>query len=1483
MTTIKTRLSRLAAVLLVFLLGFTMVGFTGQSFEGFASLAPLAGSQYFQHGSGTSNDPFQIWTAEDLDNVRNSLGASFVMMDDICLAAFPSWEPIGSPEAPFTGRFSGRPYGSMVRHAILNINISRPDEDYMGLFGFTRDAVIWDMGIASGIIVGGVITGGIVGFAENTMICSTFNRAMVGSVEDLRLPEFMVRFDAGGGVIVTDYGTAYAEETSFFEEVVRFNENALPPAFFGEYRNFGTQRFPSYAVGYPSVQDMSAHRIFRRGHTLVAWRVVEGHAGAASLRNYEGIVEDMVLQAVWTPNFYNVRFAPSYTGDPLAFRDAGGGEWEQSVRFGEGVAQGNRPVPGRRGHTFTGEWANVTTSTTQNPYGIESTVEHIVGDTDFRAEWETNIYTVTFRPNFPFREGGNVYSMVGGMQTGGGDLVQQIAFRYSRADVNLPILTAIGATFQGWDASGDYTTASVVEGNMTFTARWQVNTYDVTFNIGAGGGGTFVQNGGTSVAVRADHNDVITPPTINFAPGFTFRGWQMVSSGASVFDPATGRITVRSTDTFVANFDRIYFTVTFDPNGGNFAGNAGSRTERVAHGNNATAPNPAPVRPGFTFAGWQGNPNNITANTTLRAQWTAISFNITYSNMRGVAVPANHPRTFTVENTIVVPPLAAAPTGMRFVRWSVPQIGPGRIGNITIEPIFEYVNHAVTFNAAGNIASIPTANAGSVGLAGNANQSVRHNLRATAPTVSAQGARFLGWRVNGAGANLTNAEVNARIITGNTNFVANWGAIQHRVTFDARGHTRVGSSMNQPHQNMRFWNASNATIHNRNTVVVYVNHGANASFPGGNAPGGRCTATNANFNLEGWSRDLTRAMNHGGLGGIVGATTIYASWWRDPGGIAGFLSGPNAIVRRSFNTGEINGIIAGGIVGSVMNGARVEDVYNTGTVSGLHSDNFVGGIVGHLEEGTVTRAWSTGAIRMICMDAMRPVNRGTSRYTMGGLIGFVNPDNATYFSHMVYDANEDLVTGLYAIGGDPSSVARFGRTRDEMRSIADSNRIFAGFFINEVIPEVGEQVWYRSQDGTLPRLAWDNSNPTFVMALFDANGGRLAHFHDQSMFVIDGHNIPRAQAPVYVREGYSFLGFSRVRIAPGQVPNDPELRDRLENNFYLRNIAAVRDHSNEILPVRLYAVWEVRQLDVRFELNGGTIVSGDARQSVEYGTRAVAPTVVREGYFLHGWETNRYDFGGFDTHTPGFFNVLRGEQLPNTPDSDIIFFARWRPNIQVVFRIGGAQLAPGSAPTTQFVSWGGDAVAPTPVLHNYRLVGWNRVYQDIRVYDSSRDRDIIHIDAEWQYIGSGLLDNDNDTSGNIGPGGPGHQVGVDTPGGAPVVLGLNIWIWLVLILVALILLAVAIVLILRISKGKKAAAAVSGGGATTTRTTVRVNQVPPAQNSGYIASSRPNGGYLGGGNTQQRPPYGGGYANRPQQGGYQRPPQQGGNDNLDNW
>lgn len=99
----------------------------------------------FEGGTGTPEDPYQIATAEQLDAIRNNLGASYVLVNDIDLSNYGNWVPIGWSFDPNPSPGSTFFYGTLdgQNHSISNLTInydafvadsSNPCLNRLGLF-----------------------------------------------------------------------------------------------------------------------------------------------------------------------------------------------------------------------------------------------------------------------------------------------------------------------------------------------------------------------------------------------------------------------------------------------------------------------------------------------------------------------------------------------------------------------------------------------------------------------------------------------------------------------------------------------------------------------------------------------------------------------------------------------------------------------------------------------------------------------------------------------------------------------------------------------------------------------------------------------------------------------------------------------------------------------------------------------------------------------------------------------------------------------------------------------------------------------------------------------------------------------------------------------------------------------------------------------------------------------------------------------------
>ena len=94
-------------------------------------------------GSGTSGDPYQIWSFLDLDQIGTGiygLNKYYKVMDDIDASPTSNpnynsgegWLPRGTVGSNFVGQLDGNGF------TIYNLYINRPNTDYVGLFGYVN-------------------------------------------------------------------------------------------------------------------------------------------------------------------------------------------------------------------------------------------------------------------------------------------------------------------------------------------------------------------------------------------------------------------------------------------------------------------------------------------------------------------------------------------------------------------------------------------------------------------------------------------------------------------------------------------------------------------------------------------------------------------------------------------------------------------------------------------------------------------------------------------------------------------------------------------------------------------------------------------------------------------------------------------------------------------------------------------------------------------------------------------------------------------------------------------------------------------------------------------------------------------------------------------------------------------------------------------------------------------------------------------------
>lgn len=117
----------------------------------------------FAGGNGTSANPYQIETVQQLQEVINHLDKHFIQTQDIDASETNSWNsgqgfiPIGNEKNAFSGSFNGQDY------TISDLFINRDRMEYNGLFGHINKGSISNIHLTNISVEGANTTGGLVG------------------------------------------------------------------------------------------------------------------------------------------------------------------------------------------------------------------------------------------------------------------------------------------------------------------------------------------------------------------------------------------------------------------------------------------------------------------------------------------------------------------------------------------------------------------------------------------------------------------------------------------------------------------------------------------------------------------------------------------------------------------------------------------------------------------------------------------------------------------------------------------------------------------------------------------------------------------------------------------------------------------------------------------------------------------------------------------------------------------------------------------------------------------------------------------------------------------------------------------------------------------------------------------------------------------------------------------------------------------------
>ena len=309
----------------------------------------------------------------------------------------------------------------------------------------------------------------------------------------------------------------------------------------------------------------------KTGYTFLGWDI-DGDDKADEIPATMP-AENVTATALWKINQYTITF------------DTNGGSKVAAITadYAEAVTVPENPT--KEGHTFAG-WDKEIPATMP--------AENMT----ITAKWTVNEYTITFNTN-------------------GGSKVDSITANYGEAVTEPAAPTKEGYTFTGWDAEFPETMPA---GGLTLTAQWSLNSYAIGWDVDGDG----KEDDWTTVdyGVTPEHEDGAKAATAEYT--YVFKGWSPEIAP------------VKDTITYAAQFEAVpnEYTITFDTDGG-------SKVKAVtyAYGDEVATPD-EPTKDGCTFAGWSPEiPKTMPAeNVTVTAQWTANTYTITFDTDGGSEV-----------------------------------------------------------------------------------------------------------------------------------------------------------------------------------------------------------------------------------------------------------------------------------------------------------------------------------------------------------------------------------------------------------------------------------------------------------------------------------------------------------------------------------------------------------------------------------------------------------------------------------------------------------------------------------------------------------------------------------------------------------------------------------------------------------------------------------------------------------------------------
>jgi uncharacterized repeat protein (TIGR02543 family)/LPXTG-motif cell wall-anchored protein len=445
----------------------------------------------------------------------------------------------------------------------------------------------------------------------------------------------------------------------------------------------------------------------------------------------------------------------------------------------------NLGVLTRTGYTFAG-W-NTAANGTGTHYNVGATY-NLTANVTLYAEWTAVTYTITY---------------VGNGNTGGSVPSNFVGFGSTNLASNSGSLVKTGATFTGWNTAANGTGTHYATGaaysltaDVTLYAEWTTNTYTITYNgnSNSSGAGPSNHTGAGSVSLASSAATLVRT-------GYSFGGWNTQADGLGTHYATGASYNLVADVTLYAEWTLITYTITYAGNGN--TGGTDPNNQTGVGSVNLESNSGNLVKTGYTFTGWNTAANgtgthyatgasyNLTGNISLYAQWTLITYTITYdgnSNSSGTApadqIGAGSVHLANTDGTLVR-------TGYSFAGWNTQADGQGTdyalnapynlTADVTLFAKWARITYTLTYSGNGNTAGTAPGNQIDTG-----NVTLENNTG----SLSKPGFSFTGWNTHANGTGTHYAEAGSYNLIGNTTLYAEWTPLSFTIIYD--GNTSTG-------------------------------------------------------------------------------------------------------------------------------------------------------------------------------------------------------------------------------------------------------------------------------------------------------------------------------------------------------------------------------------------------------------------------------------------------------------------------------------------------------------------------------------------------------------------------------------------------------------------------------------------------------------------------------------------------------------------